>query len=70
LAQYPLPRPRYRWYAAAFKSQGSDRYDKAIAVLVHSNWRRSDGRYADDQNAAAEMAMLAIRQFQTAQTKP
>jgi hypothetical protein len=37
---------------------------------VHSNWRRSDGRYADDQNAAAEMAMLAIRQFQTAQTKP
>lgn len=70
LAQYPLPRPRYRWYAAAFKSQGSDRYDKAIAVLVHSNWRRSDGRYADDQNAAAEMAMLAIRQFQTAQAKP
>jgi len=70
LAQYPLPRPRYRWYAAAFKSQGSNRYDKAIAVLVHSNWRRSDGRYADDQNAAAEMAMLAIRQFQTAQTKP
>lgn len=70
LAQYPLPRPRYRWYAAAFKSQGSDRYDKAIAVLVHSNWRRSDGRYADDQNAAAEMAMLAIRQFQTTQAKP
>lgn len=68
--QYPLPRPRYRWYAAVFKSQGSDRYDKAIAVLVHSNWRRSDGRYADDQNAAAEMAMLAIRQFQTAPLKP
>jgi len=69
-SQYPLPRPRYRWYAAVFKSQGSDRYDKAIAVLVHSNWRRSDGRYADDQNAAAEMAMLAIREFQRMQTKP
>jgi cell division protein FtsI/penicillin-binding protein 2 len=69
LAQYPLPRPRYRWYAAVFKSQGSNRYDKAIAVLVHSNWRQSDGRYADDQNAAAEMAMLAIRQFQTAKVK-
>lgn len=68
--QYPLPRPRYRWYAAVFKSQGSDRYDKAIAVLVHSNWRRSDGRYADDQNAAAEMAMLAIREFQRTQIKP
>ena len=62
--QYPLPRPRYRWYAAVFKSKGSAEYDKAIAVLVHSNWRRSDGRFADDQNAAAEMAMIAIRQFQ------
>jgi cell division protein FtsI/penicillin-binding protein 2 len=70
VARYPLPRPRYRWYAAVFKSQGSDQYDKAIAVLVHSNWRRSDGRYADDQNAAAEMAMLAIRQFQTTPDKP
>lgn len=67
--QFPLPRPRYRWYAAVFKSQGSDEYDKAIAVLVHSNWRRSDGRFADDQNAAAEMAMLAIHQFQTIQHK-
>ena len=68
--QFPLPRPRYRWYAAVFKSQGSERYDKAIAVLVHSNWRKSDGRYADDQNAAAEMGMLAIKQFQTAPAKP
>jgi hypothetical protein len=65
-----LPRPRYRWYAAVFKSQGSERYDKAIAVLVHSNWRKSDGRYADDQNAAAEMGMLAIKQFQTTSAKP
>jgi hypothetical protein len=69
ITQFPLPRPRYRWYAAVFKSQGSDEYDKAIAVLVHSNWRRSDGRFADDQNAAAEMAMLAIHQFQTNQHK-
>jgi hypothetical protein len=38
--------------------------------LVHSNWRRSDGRYADDQNAAAEMTMLAIREFQRTQSKP
>jgi len=68
--QFPLPRPRYRWYAAVFKSQGSEHYDKAIAVLVHSNWRKSDGRYADDQNAAAEMGMLAIKQFQTAPDKP
>lgn len=59
---YPLPRPRYRWYAALFKSAGSDHYDKAIAVLVHSNWRRSDGRYAEDDNAAAEIAFHAIRQ--------
>ncbi len=59
---HPLPRPRYRWYAALFKSAGSDRYDKAIAVLVHSNWRRADGRYADDDNAAAEIAFQAIRQ--------
>jgi hypothetical protein len=69
-SQYPLPRPRYRWYAALFKSRGSDRYDKAVAVLVHSNWRRADGRYADDQNAAAEMGMLAIRQFQAPVTRP
>lgn len=59
---HPLPRPRYRWYAALFKSPGSDQYDKAIAVLVHSNWRRSDGRYAEDDNAAAEIAFHAIRQ--------
>jgi hypothetical protein len=39
-------------------------------VLVHSNWRKSDGRYADDQNAAAEMGMLAIKQFQTPSAKP
>ena len=69
-SQYLLPRPRYRWYAALFKSQGSDRYDKALAVLVHSNWQRADGRYADDQNAATEMAMWAIRQFQTPQARP
>jgi hypothetical protein len=59
---HPLPRPRYRWYAALFKSTGSAQYDKAIAVLVHSNWRRADGRYADDDNAAAEIAFHAIRQ--------
>lgn len=70
VSKYPLPRPRYRWYAAVFKSKDSDHYDKAIGVLVHSNWRRSDGRYADDQNAAAEMGMLAIRQFQTVQSRP
>jgi len=39
-------------------------------VLVHSNWQRADGRYADDQNAATEMAMWAIRQFQTPQARP
>jgi hypothetical protein len=61
LTQYPLPRPRYRWYAAVFKSPNSVHYDKALTVLVHSNWRRSDGRFADDQNAAAEMGMQAIR---------
>ena len=44
--------------------------DKAMAVLVHSNWRRADGRYADDQNAAAEIAMWAIRQFQSSPTPP
>ncbi len=69
-SQYPLPRPRYRWYAALFKSPGSEHYDKAMAVLVHSNWRRADGRYADDQNAAAEIAMWAIRQFQSSPTPP
>jgi cell division protein FtsI/penicillin-binding protein 2 len=63
-ALLPLPRPRYRWYAALFKSSGSVNYDKAIAILVHSNWRRSDGRYADEQNAAAEIAMYAMRHFQ------
>lgn len=62
--QHPLPRPRYRWYAAVFKSAGSVKYDKALAVLVHSNWRRSDGRYADDQNAAAEIGFWAMLQFQ------
>jgi hypothetical protein len=59
---HPLPRPRFRWYAAVFKSAGSEHYDKAIAVLVHSNWRISDGRYADDNNAASEMAFHAIKQ--------
>jgi hypothetical protein len=61
--RFPLPRPRYRWYAALYKSPGSDFYDKVLAVLVHSNWRRSDGRYVDDQNAAAEIGMHAIFQL-------
>jgi cell division protein FtsI/penicillin-binding protein 2 len=61
LAKYPMPKPRYRWYAAIYKSPNSQRYDKAVTVLVHSNWRRSDGRFADDQNAAAEIGMQAIR---------
>jgi hypothetical protein len=64
---YPSPRPRYRWYAALFKSNESGPYDKAIAVLVHSNWRRSDGRFADENSAAAEMAMRLI---QTARAWP
>ncbi len=72
---HPLPRPRYRWYAALFKSPGSEQYDKAIAVLVHSNWRRSDGRYGDDsnaasENAAAEIAFYAIRQVREMGRKP
>ena len=58
---YPPPRPRFRWYAAVFKSDASGPYDKAIAVLVHSNWRSSDGRFADEQSAAAEMAMRFIQ---------
>jgi hypothetical protein len=58
---YPLPRPRYRWYAALFKSDATGRYDKAITVLVHSNWRRSDGRFADENSAAAELAMRFIK---------
>jgi hypothetical protein len=58
---YPSPRPRYRWYAALFKSNASGPYDKAIAVLVHSNWRSADGRFADDNSAAAEMAMRFIQ---------
>ena len=58
---HPLPRPRYRWYAAVFKSNASGSYDKAIAVLVHSNWRSTDGRFADDSSAAAEMAMRFIQ---------
>jgi len=61
LSRFPLPRPRYRWYAAIFKSGSTDQYDKALTVLVHSNWRQSDGRFADDQNAAAEIGMQAIR---------
>ena len=61
LSKYPLPRPRYRWYASIYKSGASDQYDKALTVLVHSNWRKSDGRFADDQNAAAEIGMQAIR---------
>lgn len=60
---YPPPRPRYRWYAAAFKSNASKFYDKTIAVLVHSNWRISDGRYVDDQNAAAEIAFNIINRI-------
>jgi hypothetical protein len=67
---HPLPRPRYRWYAAVFKSAGSEHYDKAIAVLVHSNWRRADGRYADENNAAAEMAFHAIRQVREMRSSP
>ena len=59
---HPLPRPRYRWYGALFKSAGSNQYDKAIAVLGHGNWRRTDGRYAEEGNAAAEIAFHAIQQ--------
>ena len=70
LSKYPLPRPRYRWYAAIYKSDSSDQYDKALTVLVHSNWRRSDGRFADDQNAAAEIGMQAIRMLREKAPRP
>jgi hypothetical protein len=69
---FPFPRPRYRWYAALYKSGSSLEYDKAIAVLVHSNWRLSDGRYADENSAAAEIAMrfiLAARKVLRAQNQ-
>lgn len=62
---YPPARARYRWYAALFKSEGSEQYDKAIAVLVHSNWRRSDGRFSDDNSAAAELAFRFIQTVRT-----
>jgi hypothetical protein len=67
---YPLPRPRYRWYAALFKSTNSTHYDKAIAVLVHSNWRRSDGRFSDENSAATEIAMRFILAARALPQKP
>jgi hypothetical protein len=59
--RYPLPRPRYRWYGALFKQSSTDKFDKVVVVLIQSNWRKSDGRFADDQNAAAEIGLRAIR---------
>lgn len=63
---YPSARPRYRWYAAVFKSSETGEYDKAIAVLVHSNWRKKDGRFSDENSAAAEMAMQFIHDVRPA----
>ena len=59
--RYPLPRPRYRWYGALFKQASSDKFDKVVVVLIQSNWRKSDGRLADDQNAATEIGLRAIK---------
>jgi hypothetical protein len=67
---HPLPRPRYRWYAALFKTAGSQQYDKAIAVLVHSNWRRADGLDSDKDNAAAEIAFHAIKKVRDMKATP
>jgi cell division protein FtsI/penicillin-binding protein 2 len=53
--RYPLLRPRYRWYAGVMDSGTG--HPLAFAALVHGNWRTADGRYADDKNAAAEMAL-------------
>lgn len=62
--RYPLPRPRYRWYAGVMQnSQGE--HDIAFAALVHSNWRVSDGRYADDKNAATEIMMHLINRIRS-----
>jgi hypothetical protein len=59
--RHPLPRPRYRWYGALFKQASSDKFDKVVVVLIQSNWRKSDGRFADDQNAATEIGLRAIK---------
>ncbi len=59
--RYPLPRPRYRWYGALFKQASTDSFDKVVVVLIQSNWRKSDGRFVDDQNAAAEIGLSAIK---------
>ena len=59
--RHPLPRPRYRWYGALFKQASSDKFDKVVVVLIQSNWRKSDGRFSDDQNAATEIGLRAIK---------
>jgi hypothetical protein len=59
--RYPLPRPRFRWYGALFKHASSDKFDKVVVVLIQSNWRKSDDRFSDDQNAATEIGLRAIK---------
>jgi hypothetical protein len=67
--RYPLPRPRYRWYGALFKQASSDKFDKVVVVLIQSNWRKSDGRFADDQNAATEIGLRAIKLLRDSEEK-
>ena len=67
--RYPMPRPRYRWYGALFKQASSDKFDKVVVVLVQSNWRKSDGRFSDDQNAATEIGLRAIKLLRSNEKK-
>jgi hypothetical protein len=67
--RYALPRPRYRWYGALFKQASSDKFDKVVVVLVQSNWRKSDGRFSDDQNAATEIGLRAIKLLRSNEKK-
>lgn len=56
--------PPYKWYVAAYQSQGNPQlpYDKVIAVLVERNWTKS-GHLTPDaaNNHAAEIAFNVFK---------
>ena len=55
----------YKWYTGVFRHKGSDKWDKAIAVLTERNWVKATGRVHGSgehgPNPSAEIGLLIAR---------
>jgi hypothetical protein len=66
----------YKWYVAAFKTQGGAEapFDKAIAVLSERNWRKKNGMVQSpgdkEANLSAELAFRIVKALRQESESP